>query len=565
MPKYPAFKLNFPREQWTLPYVLRHRAGERGDRPFLRWEGRGHYFTYDEVNRIANRLAHGFAKLGVKKGDRVVLFLPNSLDMVFMWFALNKLGAVEAPVNDAYKGAFLEHQFNISDSRILIADEALLDRVAESEANMPGLSHVIVWSRDGAYAGRPYRLGRATTSTFAELDSGDEGEPDVEVATRDPGAILFTSGTTGPSKGVIMSHAHLYFFAESYNQLVDLGEADTCMSAYPLFHGNAQFTATYPAMIVGGRCVLYERFSAGDWVDRLYQSEATVTNFLGATTVFVHNQPPSPRDRGHKLSRVFAVPTPHTIEEPFKQRFGIDYMVEGFGQTEISLCVMQPRGVTKPEGACGVLLEDWYEARIVDPVTDEELPDGQVGEFVLRHKVPDIILSGYVGMPQKTLETWRNLWFHSGDALMRDKDGWYYFRDRIKDALRRRGENISSFEVEAPIQAHPAVAAAAVIAVKAEFEAGEDEVKACVVLRPGAPLDPVELARWCDARMPYFLVPRYFEFMDELPVTVNGKIQKEKLRAAGNTAATWDRIAAGHELAEEKRRREKREQRHGGA
>ena len=203
MPKYPAFKLNFPREQWTLPYVLRHRAGERGDRPFRRWEGRGQYSTYDEVNRIANRLAHGFAKLGVKKGDRVVLFLPNSLDMVFMWFALNKLGAVEAPVNDAYKGAFLEHQFNISDSRILIADEALLDRVAESEANMPGLSHVIVWSRDGAYAGRPYRLGRATTSTFAELDSGDEGDQQAEGQPGPRGADRRPDSQRGRRRGAL--------------------------------------------------------------------------------------------------------------------------------------------------------------------------------------------------------------------------------------------------------------------------------------------------------------------------------------------------------------------------
>ena len=558
MPTYPKFKLNYPRSEWVLPHILRQRAEAHPDRQYLRWAGEGHYHTYGETNRIANRLAHGFAGLGVKPGDRVVLFLPNSLDMVFVWFGLNKLGAAEAPINDAYKGAFLEHQFNVSDARILVTDDALFDRVAESEANMPALEHVVVWSRDGSYPKAPYRLKRATVSTYAELLGEDESEPDVPIATHDLATILFTSGTTGPSKGVLMSHAHLYFFAESYNQLVDLNETDTCMTAYPLFHGNAQFTAVYPAMIVGGRCVLYDRFSASDWVARLHQSEATVTNFLGATTSFVFTQPESRRDRGHKLKRVFAVPVPHRIEDAFKKRFGVEYMVEVFGQTEIGMPFMTPRGLKKPVGACGVLVDEWFEARIIDPETDEEVPVGQYGEMVIRHKVPNIILSGYAGMPEKTLETYRNLWFHTGDGLRRDADGWYYFTDRIKDAIRRRGENISSYEVEAPIQAHDAVAAAAVIAVPAGIEAGEDEVKACVVLKPGRTLSREELIAWCDQRMPYFLVPRYVEFMDALPVTENGKIQKEKLRAAGITPATWDRVAAGYVLEEEKKRRQSR-------
>ena len=555
---FPPFKLSFPREEWLLPLVLRRRAEESPDRPFLQWSGEGPYRSYGEANRLANRLAHGFAALGVGKADRVVLFLPNSLDLVFMWFALNKLGAVEAPINDSYKGSFLEHQFNISGARLLVADEALLERVAESEAKMPLLEHVVVWSRDGRYSKAPYRLRRAKVSTFDELDSGDESEPEVALRPSDLAAILYTSGTTGPSKGVMMSHAHLYFFGECYIQLVGLTEADTCLTAYPLFHANAQFLTICPAMIVGARVVLYERFSAGDWVERLHRSQATVTNFLGATSSFVYAQPPGPRDRGHKLNCIFAVPTPHELEAAFLERFGVEKMLDGFGQTEISMVFLQPPGVERPKGSCGVLLDEWFEVRLVDPVTGADVPVGQVGELLVRHKADDILLAGYSGMPEKTLEAFRNLWFHTGDGLRRDAEGWYYFTDRMKDALRRRGENISSYEVEAPIEAHEAVAAAAVIAVPAAFAAGEDEVKACVVLKPGARLSHEELLRWCDRRLPASQVPRYFEFLDALPTTENGKVRKETLRAAGITPGTWDRVAAGHLLEDEKRRKESR-------
>ena len=558
MVTFPKFNLSYSRDDWLLARVLRHRAEERPDHPFLQWNGEGCYHTYAETNFTANRLAHGFAAIGVKKADGVVLFLPNSLDLLFMWFALSKLGAVEAPINDSYKGSFLEHQFNISGAHILVADEALFERVAQSEANMPLLDHVVVWSRDGRYSKAPYRLSRVKVTTFAELDSGVESEPEAELRPRDPGAILYTSGTTGPSKGVMMSHAHLYFFSECFIQLVGLTEADTCMTAYPLFHANAQFLTVYPTMIVGGRVVVYERFSAGEWVERLHQSQATVTNFLGATSSFVYAQRPSPRDRGHRLKRIFAVPVPHQIEAAFLERFGIDEMLDGFGQTEISMVFLQPRGVDKPQGSCGILLDEWFDVRLIDPQTEKDVPVGQVGELLVRHKADDIILSGYVGMPEKTLAAFRNLWFHTGDGMRRDHDGWYYFTDHMKDSLRRRGENISSYEVEAPIEAHDAVAAAAVIAVPAEFAAGEDEVKVCIVLKPGRRVSNEEMADWCDRRLPHALVPRYFEFVDTLPVTENGKVQKENLRAAGVTTATWDRVAAGYLLEEDKRRRAQR-------
>ncbi len=227
--------------------------------------------------------------------------------------------------------------------------------------------------------------------------------------------------------------------------------------------------------------------------------------------------------------------------------------------TEICLPIMLPYGEYRP-GAAGKLLSDWFEAKIVNPETDEELPVGTIGEFIVRHKEPWTLNTGYFGMPDKTAEAYRNLWFHSGDGVKRDADGFYYFVDRIKDALRRRGENISSYEVEKVINDNPAVAESAVIAIKSDIPGGEDEVKACVIVKAGEKLESEGLIRWCEERMPYFAVPRYLEFMPELPKTPNLKIQKQKLRDAGLTAATWDRVKAGFRLAEEIKREERKRQ-----
>lgn len=537
---FPHFEPHFPRDQWTLPNVLEHQARVRADRPCLQWTDEGRIHSFAEVNAIANRLARGFAKMGVKKGDFVVIFLPNCLEYVFAWYALAKLGAIEVTVGDAYKGGFLRHQASLSKSPIVVTTPELAERLAEIEDELTYIEHCILVSESGSPVAPDFQ--RITTSRFADLYEADDSNLGIEVGPRDPAAVLFTSGTTGLSKGVLMAHSHFYFFAEEDAQLVRLTDQDVYSTSFPLFHGNAQFLTVYPSLVAGAHCVLYTRFSASDFIGRIRRSGSTVCNLLGATMAFILSQPPQPDDKDHKLTRVYAAPLAPDLGAKFVERFGDITFVDGFGQTEISNVFQTPWQAERPAGASGVLVDQFFEVKLADPDTGEEVAEGEIGELLVRPKINGITCIEYLGMPEKTVETWRDLWFHTGDALRRDATGWYYFVDRVKDALRRRGENISSFEVESVVRSHPAIAECAVVAAEADEPGGENEVKAFVILNPGAVLDYDDLASWCDARMPAFMIPRYVEVIEALPQTPSQKVQKKELRDRGNGPNTWDRM-----------------------
>lgn len=549
---YPHFEPRFPRSEWSLPTVLEHQAAAIGERPFLQWTHEGTAHSFAEVNRRVNRLARGFQEIGVRRGDRVVLFMPNSLELVFSWFAANKLGAVEAPINPAYRGSFLEHQINICGSDTVVVSDDLLERVIESLPRLSTVKRVIVAFGDRQTSALPELSGREVydlKSLFLERDDN----LGIVVKPHEIGAIIYTSGTTGLSKGVLMPHAQLYIFAQETAYTMGLTEDDTHMNGFPLFHANCQLNAVYPCLITGARSVLYERFSGTEWLERVHRSGATVSNFLGGTLQLLLSQPQTSRDKAHKLTRFFGGPVANHLLGDFKERFGVERILTAYGMTEICMPFLSPStllGHELPIGASGVLLDQWFDVRLVNPETDEEVSVGEVGELVIRSREPWTLNAGYVNMPDKTAEAFRNLWFHTGDAMRRDKDGWYYFVDRYKDALRRRGENISSFEVEQPIRLHPAVLDVAVIGVPADEAAGEDEVKACIVLREGQNLSAPDVIDWCESRMPAFVVPRYIEFMTQLPKTPTERIQKAELRAKRD-GEIWDRVAAGHRLKEE--------------
>lgn len=545
---YPHYQPHFPRENWVLPQVLEYQAVHRADRPCIQWTDEGEILTFAEANARVNRLAHGLQAAGVSKGDLVVLYLPNSLEFVLFWWALQKIGAVEVPVGPIQKGAFLAHQLNLSKARTIVTCAELLPRLAEVEGDVPHLNRCYVM--EGAEAGAG-ALSRVEMHGFEEFWTDNTENPGVTVTPRDIAAILYTSGTTGWSKGVEMPHSQFYFFAEEDVQLVGLTEDDVYMTSFPFFHGNAQFLTIYPCLIAGAHCVLYPKFSATDYFGRARRSGATVSNLIGATMAFICATPPDPQDRNHRLRTIYAAPLAFDLAKEFTDRFGEIEFVDGFGQTEISNIFQTPRGAKRPEGASGVLMDQWFEVRLADPETDEEVPEGEIGELLIRHKVPGTISNGYYGQPDKTVETWRNLWFHTGDAMRRDENGWYFFVDRVKDALRRRGENISSFEVESVIRTFPGVAEVAVVGVKADEKAGEDEVKACIILREGQSLDHAALIAWCDARMGAHMVPRYIEIMDSLPQTPSEKVKKKDLRERGVTPETWDRMQAGVALESE--------------
>lgn len=470
---FPRFEPTFRPEDWTLPAVLRHQASHRPEATFLSWTDAGPSWSFAQTKDMACRIANGFAGQGYGKGDRIALFLPNMPEFVFAWFGLQMLGAVEVAVSDAYKGGFLTHPLTLTQVRAVVTTADLAQRLKDIEDDLPHVEQVFVVGDGLAPA-----FDRIKVTPFDALVSNDTTDREVAVSPRDPAAILFTSGTTGPSKAVLMPHSQFYFFAEEDVQLTRLTDEDVYVTGFPLIHGNAQFLTVYPCLIAGAHCVLYPRFSATDFVGRLKRSGCTVTNLLGATMAFVCAQPETLDDKAHNLRRVYAAPLARDLAGVFSERFGVTEFVDGFGQTEISNVFMTPPDVERPAGACGVLVDQWFEARLVDPETGADVAVGETGELLVRNKAPGIMSDGYYGMPEKTVEAWKYLWFHTGDVMKRDEDGWYYFVDRVKDALRRRGENISSFEVEAVVRSHPDVAECAVIAVKADEKGGEDEVMA---------------------------------------------------------------------------------------
>lgn len=537
MRHYRELNLTYPdRRSWTLPRVLRDRARTHGERTFAEVPDQDVTLTFAQTLDAAERVGGALLAGGCAPGDRVLIMAANGVEYLLGWFGAAVAGLVEVPINNAYRGTFLEHQVQTVDPRAAIVDPEFVEHFL-TLASTKSISTFYV-TGESAEAVTALRTAGWAAEPFAALTAAARPEQLPEVAASDLAAIVFTSGTTGLSKGVMMPHAHFYFFADECVSLTRLTDADVYMSVGPLFHGNAQFLAAYPAMIAGARFVLQRRFSASRWVDQLRASGATVTNFVGVMMDFVHKQPRRPDDADNALRCLYAVPLATSIAADFRERFGIEAFVENFGLTEISMPILTPYGEERPAGAAGLLVDEYFDVRLVDPETDEEVAVGEVGELVVRAHLPFTMTTGYYGMPERTVEAQRNLWFHTGDGLRRDEQGWYYFVDRLKDALRRRGENISSFEVEQPILAHAGVAECAVIGVPADAEAGEDELMVVVVPQPGATLTAQDLWEWCEPRLPAFAIPRYVRFTDALPLTPSGKVRKLELRAAGTVDAS---------------------------
>ena len=532
---------------WTLARVLRARAAEQPHAVFLDVPEERRRFSYADMLAQAETVAGTFARAGALSGDRVLLMAANSSQFIRSWFGTAFGGLVEVPINTAYTGDFLIHQARTVGARWAVIDDTFAERFAAVANDLTTIERFWVIDNgrlDAALA--TLRERGWTAEAWEALESG----PRLQQPAPEPrslASIFFTSGTTGPSKGVAMPHAQMYFFGQEVVSLTRLTREDTYLTVTPLFHGNAQFMAAYPALIAGAGLVVRPRFSASRWIDQVREGGVTVTNFLGVMMDFVWKQPHRPDDGDNRLRCIFAAPTASSILQDFKQRYGIEAFVEVFGLTETSAPILSPYGEDRPAGAAGLQAADWFDIRLVDPETDEEVPTGQIGELVVRPKRPWTCSLGYYGMPERTVEAWRNLWFHTGDALRRDEAGWYYFVDRYKDALRRRGENISSYEVEQVLLAHPDVLECAVVGVKADIEAGEDEVMAVIVPSGASGASGVADAHglwdWCEQRMPAFAIPRFVRFVDALPKTPSEKIQKGVLRGEGITAETWDRTA----------------------
>ena len=523
------------------PYVLgeliEDRAGRNGDRVFLRFKDRA--FTYEEMERYSNRCANALMNQGVVKGDKISIMLPNCPEYLFIWFGSAKMGAVEVPINTSYKGEFLRHLVDQSDSTVLFIDHEWLDRLKLIEDDLRKLKKVVAL---GGLTEEEAAGHKIPIISFEEFFDAPESPVDVKIFPHDPQNIIYTSGTTGLSKGALGPHKFWIVVAEQLLPLREGGRDDIFYTFLPLYHMNGQCLTTITALLAQGQMVLSDKFSASRFWEEIRKYKATQFNYLGAVIPILEKQPEKPDDIHNSVRIALGAGCPQIVMDRFEKRFGLKCM-EGFGMTEIGIPVHTSLDDRRP-GSCGKPLS-MYEIKLFDD-EDKEVPAGEPGEIVFRPKEPYTMMLEYYNMPDKTLETFRNLWFHTGDLAKRDEDGFLYFEDRKKDSIRRRGENISSFEVERAINSHPKILESAAVAVKTEMP--EDEVKICVVLKPGETLTMEELIAYAAERMPYFAVPRFVEFMDSLPKTPTERVQKYLLKKAGITPNTWDREKAGLEV-----------------
>jgi crotonobetaine/carnitine-CoA ligase len=526
----------YKKSDWVVGQVLRDKAEKLGEKVFV--HTREQQVTYAHMNSMANRYAGAFSDLGLSPGDKVCLLLDNCLEHYYCWFGLAKAGIVDVPINTAYKGMILEYIINNSEAKALVVDQSYVDRIQFLDDQLKNIEKVIVYSPpDSERANVDLKKSHVSLEDFS---SAPDREPKRDPHYSDLATVLYTSGTTGPSKGVMMSHAHCYYFSWAVAENIGLRADDVDYTCLPLFHANARLMCSYPCLLADAQVAMARRFSlSGFWKDIQY-FQATVFNGLGAIGPLLLSAPERPEEVDNPARLALLVPQPKD-HKSFEKRFGLRISTL-YGMTEISLPTFNPLDEELPPGSCGKAIPA-FDCMIVNEY-DEEVPSGTVGEMVVRPKESYTMLSGYYNLPDKTAEAYRNLWFHTGDAMYRDENGWFYFVDRIKDAIRRRGENISSFEVEAVLNSHPNVLESAVVAVE-DPALNDDEVKACLVLQAGGTLAPEELIQYCIPRMPYFHVPRYIEIMESLPTTPTGKVRKALLRDRGITPETWDREKAG--------------------
>ncbi|MGI8663419.1 MAG: AMP-binding protein [Acidimicrobiales bacterium] len=509
-----------------------------------------------DVRSKANRLATTFADLGGGQGQRVATLIENSPAALLAWFGAVRGGSIAVPINTAFKGAYLRHQLADSGSRVLVVQRDLLERAAAVIGQLPELEHVVVVD-DGSDGVEPDAdlerdlqrfTGAAVHRWTAALECADD-DPAVTIRPEDLGTFIYTGGTTGPSKGCMLSHAYHAALARQIGICWGRTPEDVVWTPLPLFHFNALTTAVCGALIYGGRAAIDMRFSVSQFWAQMNRTGATITSTLGTMAYLLAHDierpemPSSGRAEANTTLRLIgAAPLPVEVDTVLKQRFGVETFSGAYGTTEASLASWQPPGVSNKPDAAGVINAEYFDVRVFDD-DDDEVPRGSDGEIVLRPKRPHVMFEGYWGQPEVTVGSSRNWWYHTGDVGRIDDEGYLYFVDRKADYLRRRGENISSFEVESILMAHGSFADVAVHAVPSALS--EDDLKVTAVVKEGASVTEEGIFRWCIDQLPYFALPRYIELRDALPRSPVGRVLKRELRAEGVTATTWDAEQSG--------------------
>ncbi len=532
---------NLPLEQRNIGRFLRLRAARDGDRPYLTFTvtsgvtSSARTYTFAETEKRCRDLARGLARRGIREGSRVILLLPNCAEFVFAWYACSLLGAAIVPLNTSLKGFLLEAQIEDAQANAVIVKDELLPALESLRADCKGK---LPWlAVAGDMRGARNIVDAAAIVPFDELYVAEGADPEVAADYRRIQMISYTSGTTGPSKGVMLPDALTFTSAGTFMHLSGMKRDDVLYTPLPLFHGLSSRMCALPALVLGAHAVIDERFSASRYWERAAQCKASLAYVVHALVPLLQAQPPGAFDRAHRVRAIFNAA--HDLE--FEARFGVRTL-EAFAMTETSylLYTSHTTDAQRTFGSTGRAHEDWDIALVDDQ--DVPVPEGQPGELVARPRKPYLMMQGYFNQPQATLAAWRNLWFHTGDILRRDADGNYFYIDRKKERIRRRGENVSSSEVERGVAAHPAIAECVVIAHPAAN--GEDDIRLVAVRKAGTTVAPGELFAWLHERLPKFMLPRYIEFVDALPRTGTDKVEKRVLAQQGPGADAWDADAS---------------------
>lgn len=522
-------------EQDTVIAALERAVAAHPDRVLLDFSGT--LFTYAEVDRLSTRMAHAFAALGVQGGQTVVSILDNNIDAVIVWLAVNKLRAVSVPLNTALRGEFLRHQIADAGAALAVCEADYVARIAQVASGLPAVKQVL---HRGAAPHAKDAAGCALPLAPLDLHRGADDTPfELKPAPGELACLIYTSGTTGPSKGCMLSYNFMCNLARLQLRAGPATANDVTITPLPLFHLNALSVGIISNILVGARVAIVPRFSVSNFWPEVERSGATIASILGSMGNLL-----SQADDSDAMQR--CVGQIHTVRgNPFteetkavwRERFGARQVGgNGYGLTEACVVTSLPGGEYAAPGSSGKRISD-FDVRIFDE-NDQELPPGVAGEIVVRPNRPHIMFEGYWRRPEDTQKVMRNMWLHTGDIGKFDEDGFFYFVDRKKDYLRRRGENISSFEMETAFSAHPDLAEVAVHAVPSPK--GEDDVKVTAILRPGATLTAEQLFQWSTTAVPYYALPRYIEFRTTLPKNPQGRVLKYELRDEGKTAATWD-------------------------
>lgn len=516
-----------------LPQMVASRAHQNPDSVYLEDVG-ARSATYAEVHQSALCWADALDKAGVKPGSVVATMLPTSIAYGELIIGLAWSAAIEMAVNTDFKGTMLAHVLNDSGAETIIISQKLLPHLATVDGQVDSLKRIIVVPYEGSDNQAP-----AGALWADDVLRGAVPTPRPGPTPHDLCWILYTSGTTGPSKGVMCTWTQTWRTVQGLPYRLDLlGPNDAVYSPLPMFHQLGRH-ALYLMASCGGRCVLREKFTVNRYWDDVRNYHCSLGMLVSAMAAFLMSAPPSERDRDNPMKQLGVAPLLAGQTAEMADRFDVQ-IGTAYNMTELSVPLCFKPGEVANDSSCG-RARHGYELRLADD-DDEEVPTGTAGQLLVRCDEPGALMAGYWRHPEKTVEAWRNLWFHTGDVLRRDEDGNYYFVDRAKDALRRRGENISSVEVEREIVSHPAVAEAAVFGVPSQHT--EDEVMACLVFVADQTLDLGQLWEYLEARLPGFMIPRYLEVLDRLPKTAaTMRVEKQQLRERGVTKATYDRRA----------------------